>query len=399
MSDCASNEGPRDVFGVNTAGEARDKIGWALGTNQRLVCDRLHRRERVLDAMRKLVGQNALHFLGPLAVGDVAADLRCADHLSRSVAQRRHGQRYVNAAAILGNAHGLVVIDAFAALQPREDLPLLAMQFGRDDPQDRLADHLARLVPEDARRARVPRGDAAIEGFADDGVVRRNDDGRQSRRFEFGVVLLGDVHQQVDGANEPPRGVAQRRRIGQKPHARAVGPLGDGLDAAHLPALLEGDRHRALATGQRPAVRPIQAPRAAPLTASDFGMVAPQLGCGAVVEDNAAMGVGRVDRTGSASSSSVLVIITGSFTNFGQPRSDPPNECRSPNPIFPPHKRGELNARAASAQARPASPYRTPDKNVASKIRFRGKRPRREPLNTKYDVRCNRPELCPAASR
>src|SRR5215467_15885998 len=98
-------------------------------------------------------GQNALHFLGPLAVGDVAADLRCADHLSRSVAQRRHCQRYVNAAAIPRDAHGLVMIDVFAALQPREDLPLLAMQFGQNDPQDRLADHLARLVPEDARRA------------------------------------------------------------------------------------------------------------------------------------------------------------------------------------------------------------------------------------------------------
>ena len=105
--------------------------------------------------MRKLVGQDALQFLRPLAFRDVAADLRCADHLSRSVAQGGYGQRYVDAAAILGNAHGLVMLDAFASLQPREDLLLLAVQFGRDDPQDRLADHLARVVTEDAPRARV----------------------------------------------------------------------------------------------------------------------------------------------------------------------------------------------------------------------------------------------------
>jgi hypothetical protein len=157
---------------LEAAGEARYKIGRALGANQRLVCDRLHRRERVLDAMRQLVAQDALQFLGPLAVRDVAADLRCADHLSRTVAQGGYGQRYVDAAAILGNAHGLVMLDAFAALQPRQDLLLFAVQFVRDDAQDRLADHLARAVTEDARGAGVPRGDAAIDGLADDRVVR-----------------------------------------------------------------------------------------------------------------------------------------------------------------------------------------------------------------------------------
>src|SRR5262249_12887450 len=130
------------------------------------------------------------------------------------VAQRRHGERYVDAAAILGDAHGLVMVDAFAALQPREDLPLLAVQFRRDNAKDRLADHLARLVAEDPRRARVPRGDAALDGFADDGVVGGYHDGRQARRLKFRVVLLGDVHQEVDGADEPPGGITQRGRIG-----------------------------------------------------------------------------------------------------------------------------------------------------------------------------------------
>src|SRR5260370_17005191 len=98
--------------------------------------------------MRKLIGQDALPSLRPLAFRDVAADLRCADHLSRSVAQGGYGQRYVDAAAILGNAHGLVMLDAFASLQPRQDLLLLVMQFGRNEAKDRLADHLPRPVAE-----------------------------------------------------------------------------------------------------------------------------------------------------------------------------------------------------------------------------------------------------------
>ena len=113
---------------------------------------------------------------------------------------------------------------------------------------------------------------------------------------QFCVVPLGDIHQQVDGADEPPGGVAQRRRIGHEPHPRAVGPFGDGLHAAHLSALFERDRHWALVVTQRPAIRPIQPPRAAPLTGSELGIVAPELSGGAVVKGNAALGVGGVDR-------------------------------------------------------------------------------------------------------
>src|SRR5260370_16973590 len=125
--------------------------------------------------MRKLIGQDALPSLRPLAFRDVAADLRRADHLSRSVAQGGSGQRYVDAAAILGNAHGLVMLDAFASLQPRQDLLLLVMQFGRNEAKDRLADHLARLVAEDPRRARVPRGDAAPATLSHDALAPHND--------------------------------------------------------------------------------------------------------------------------------------------------------------------------------------------------------------------------------
>src|SRR5262249_20608052 len=124
-------------------------------------------------------------------------------------------------------------------------------------------------------------------------------------------------------------------------------------------ALLEGDRHRGLATGERPAVRPIQAPRAAPLTASDLGMVAPQLGRGPVVKGDTAVGVSGVDRDRQRLEQLSPCNHRGFLHEFWPTTLRPPNECCALNP---PHKQGELNARAASAQARPASPIAHPTK-------------------------------------
>src|SRR5262245_11234590 len=113
--------------------------------------------------MVELVDQDLLQFLGLLALRDIAADLRCPDYFSRRVAQRGDGERDVDAAAVLRHAHGLVVPDALAALQSGEYLLLLSVQLGRDEAGDRPADHLARVVAEDARRALVPRRDRAVE--------------------------------------------------------------------------------------------------------------------------------------------------------------------------------------------------------------------------------------------
>src|SRR5262249_59015768 len=111
----------------------------------------------------------------PLALGDVATDLGGADNLPRSVAQGRHGQRDIDAAAVLGDAERLIVVDAFAPLQSGEDLTLFAVQLGGNQAEDRLADHLARLVTENARRAAVPRGDDALQTLADQWTVPRID--------------------------------------------------------------------------------------------------------------------------------------------------------------------------------------------------------------------------------
>src|SRR6516162_9404938 len=88
-------------------------------------------------------------------------------------------------------------------------------------------------------------------------------------------------------------------------------------------------------------------------------MVAPQLGCGPVVEGNAAGGVGGVDRDRQRLEQLSPWDHHGFLHEFWPTTLRPPNECCALNP---PHTRGDFNARAASAQARPASPMAHPTK-------------------------------------
>src|ERR1700721_1661537 len=57
--------------------------------------------------------------------------------------------------------------------QPGQDVLLLGLELGRYDAGDRLADHLARFVAEDARGRGVPRHDPTVEALADNRVARR----------------------------------------------------------------------------------------------------------------------------------------------------------------------------------------------------------------------------------
>ena len=95
------------------------------------------------------------------------------------------------------------MVNAFTALEPRQNLVLFGVQLGRNDFFDRLADHLVRLVAEDAGRARVPRHDLALEGLADDRIVGVRHDGGEVRGLHFGLRVLGDVDEEVDRADHP----------------------------------------------------------------------------------------------------------------------------------------------------------------------------------------------------
>jgi hypothetical protein len=94
--------------------------------------------------------------------------------LSR-IGETRKGN--VNAASVLGKAHRVEVLNPLAPPQARQDLYLFIVQFRRNNPQDWLPDHFARLPSEDATCTFVPRGDAAFQGLADDRIIRRGNDG------------------------------------------------------------------------------------------------------------------------------------------------------------------------------------------------------------------------------
>ncbi len=191
---------------------------------------------------------------------------------------------------------------------------------------------LDRRVAEDPRRGGVPGGDPTVERLADDRIVRGRHNGGQPRQLDLGPVSFGDVHQQVDGADQAAGRVPQRRRIGKEIDARAVGFFGDGLDPADGPALPKRLRHRALVMRHGPSVGPEQTPRPAPSIASELGAMAPQIGGGLVEEGDAAFGVGRIDgdrqgleqlRAGGHDAfTPILDSVPCRFSPAGRPASD-----------------------------------------------------------------------------
>ena len=284
---------------MDAPAEAGHEIGRAGRTAERLVGDRLDGGERVLDPVVQLLEQEALEGRGLLPLGDVAGDLGRSHHLSRAVVERRDRDREVDPAAVLGDPHRLEMVDPLAAAELREDLVLLGVKLGRDEAQDRRADHLIGPVAEDPGRAGIPRGDPALEVLADDRVVGAFDDRRQPGRLDIALRLGVGIDEHVDRTGDGPGRVAEQRGVGDEGDAGPVRPLEDRGAAAHRLALLEGQRHRALVMGHRPAVEPTQPPRIAP-AAARLRVLAPELGRGGIVEDDPTLGVGHIDRNGKS---------------------------------------------------------------------------------------------------
>ena len=116
----------------------------------------------------------------------------------------------------------------------------------------------------------------------------------QQHHSLFGLLAGGDVHQHVDGAEQPAGLVAKRGRIGHEADARAVGAFGNRLHIPDRAVFLERDRHRTIFMGKRRAVRREQLPGHAPHVA-DLRRAAGELDAGAIEERDPAIGIGRVD--------------------------------------------------------------------------------------------------------
>jgi len=158
-----------------------------------------------------------------------------------------------------------------------------------------LADHLLWLIAEDARRACIPRRDASVESLADDGVVGRHHDSRKPRGFDFRLLQVRCVDQQIDGANHAAGFVFQRRRVRTERDAGTVGPFKNSFDVPDRPPFFDSGRHRAFVMSHRRAVGPIKAPGSAPEVGSELWAMAPKVGGSLIVEGDAPLSVGDVD--------------------------------------------------------------------------------------------------------
>ena len=161
---------------------------------------------------------------GSLVLADVARDGRRADDRAARVADRRDRHRDRDPLAILRHARGPVVLDAFAAAEPVQDLRQLVGALRGDDDGDRPTDRLVRRVAVEPLGPRVPAHDRPVERLADDRVVRRVDDrgeifGRPPRR-RVGRRQLVDGHRAwpLQAARQP-----SSQNLCRPSYIRAVG--------------------------------------------------------------------------------------------------------------------------------------------------------------------------------
>ncbi len=139
----------------------------------------------------------------------IARDLGCADDIAGFVPDGRDRERNEDAAAVAAHPLGLVVVDALARLEARDDPVFLLESILGDDERDVATHGLLRGVAEQPLRRGVPALDHAIERLADDGVVGGFDDRRQqagsaqaARGVRLPVSPFGDVPKDEDAPRD-----------------------------------------------------------------------------------------------------------------------------------------------------------------------------------------------------
>ncbi len=131
--------------------------------------------------------------------------------------------------AVLGHPHRLVGGDALPTSDPLQDVGHLVGPVGRHEQGNRLAPHLARRVPVEPLRSRVPARDRPLEALREDRVLRRIHDGGDPR--ESLLRPPAPDHGGGDGEGRDPddahEGLEQEERfVGRPPDERAVAPQG-----------------------------------------------------------------------------------------------------------------------------------------------------------------------------
>src|SRR3546814_3876096 len=94
---------------------------------------------------------------------------------------------------LLALANRVVVVDGLAAADAGEDYVFFVVAVGGNQDRHRLPDLFLGGIAEEPLRAAVPACGDAVEVLADDGVVRRLDDGGQALRRRLRGVAQRDV--------------------------------------------------------------------------------------------------------------------------------------------------------------------------------------------------------------
>ena len=149
----------------------------------RQICNR-GQRFLVFEGARQhgaYLRENSRVALAALSIADVAGDFRGADHVAALVANRRDRQRHVHERAVLVAADRFEVLDGQTLTDLLVHDIFLVLAFVRKDRDDGAADHFGLAEAVEALGGTIPRRHRAIEVRADNRVVRRLHDRRESR--------------------------------------------------------------------------------------------------------------------------------------------------------------------------------------------------------------------------
>ena len=158
-------------------------------------------RQLALVVGLQQLGQRLDQLAAPsLVLADVAHDGGHADDAALLACTGGCGQGNVYRRAVLANAEALVA-DVLAGTHAAVDVLELGLGVRGIEYAHRAADGLVPGVAEHALRRRVPRQDGAVGRQADDGVVGRRGNGRQSGVGLLGLLALCDVEGDAEKRN------------------------------------------------------------------------------------------------------------------------------------------------------------------------------------------------------
>jgi hypothetical protein len=132
----------------------------------------------------------------------IAGDLGDPDDRPRGVPNRGDSDGDLDLGTVLPATPGLVLMYGRASAGRFQELALTVFHLVRGEQQHRLSHHLVSRILVQRLRGSIPARDGAVQVGAQNGVLRRVDDGGQARARQGGEALRGDIGDQRQSALE-----------------------------------------------------------------------------------------------------------------------------------------------------------------------------------------------------